>query len=157
MSEDKPKYDEILKRNYEIPTYADLALTELKSKLGKAKGRIVTEAIVRIAKAEGIVVHEPKGEETLGLPEIAKKQTSLDRTVKALARLHCVYAFENGLDDTVHTMLQEAVGLGTKRNVEALWEELEVQFSDMEISKDDIQIFTAVYGIPKKPKKKRKS
>lgn len=156
MKKDEVDYEEILKRNFEIPRYVDMALIELKKTTKKGKSILVAEAILHMAKAAGVEIHGPAENKALGLPEIAKKQSELVKTVKSLARLHCNYAFEE-TEDKVRKMLQDAVDEGTKRDVAILWKKLETEFSEMDLTKDDIQAFKVAYGIPPKTKKKHKS
>lgn len=142
----------IKKCNHQITVYAANALKELKKKTGKPIGRLVTEAIVLMAKAEGVLVHEPKGEnkKTEGLLALSKKQAKLEETLKSLSRLYCEDVFEGAVIASANRMVKGAVDRGTERNAAALWKKLGGKLADNNFNEDDFIVFTATYGIPKK-------
>lgn len=144
--------NKIKKCNHQIAVYAADALKELKKKTGKSIGRLVTEAIVHMAKAEGVPVDEPRGDKTEGLPELSRKQTKLEKTLEALSRLYCEDVFGDEVIDLASKMIKTAVDRGTERNASTLWKELEGKLTENNFNEDDFIVFTATYGIPPKAK-----
>lgn len=120
-------------------------------KLNINRTTAVSEAVVDYAKAKGIVL---EGKKNLPTTEsLAKKIKKLQGVVNALCEIalddhKCTAKVTERVDD----LIQDAVNDGTRRNVQALWNELEDALPQKMQDEDLFKVYVHRYPIPKKSK-----
>jgi len=139
-------------RQYKLSAEAINAITDLDEKLDdKNMGQIVSEAVVQYALANGVAVEGHKKQATAD--NLARKVKKLEGTVKALSEIALLEACNIAAIKKAERLVQQEVDDGTKRNADALWEELEGRLPPcMGDDVDVFRVFLAVHGIPKKSK-----